>query len=141
MTDPLSPQSPPDGAALEAVTHQLMRLPALLDAAPQLVERGRFLTAECLIGTPARPFHVSIAEGRIVRMEEGPRLMASWRFAYRAAPEALMEFWKPLPKAGWHDLLALTKRRAATLEGDLQPFIANLQYFKDLLALPREVRR
>jgi len=31
----------------------------------------------------------------------------------------------------------LTKRGEATLEGDLHPFMAHLQYFKDLLALPR----
>jgi hypothetical protein len=28
----------------------------------------------------------------------------------------------------------------ATLEGDLHPFMAHLQYFKDLLALPRAHR-
>jgi hypothetical protein len=42
-----------------------------------------------------------------------------------------------VPKPGFHDLLALTKRGEAVLEGDLHPFIAHLQYFKDVLALPR----
>lgn len=122
------------------VAARLSRLPALLESAPRLAARGRFLSADWLVGMPQRAFHVRIEEGRIVRMEEGPRLMASWRFAYRATPQGWTEFWRPMPKAGWHDLLALTKRGAATLEGDLQPFIANLQYFKDLLALPREAR-
>ncbi|QTL06293.1 hypothetical protein J5J86_22090 [Aquabacter sp. L1I39] len=122
---------------MEAVTARLARLPALLESHPQLVERGRFLTVDCLLGTPTRPFHTRIVDGRITAMEAGPRLMASWRFAYRATPEAFLEFWKPLPRAGSHDLLALTKSGAAGLEGDLHPFIANLQYFKDLLALPR----
>jgi hypothetical protein len=31
----------------------------------------------------------------------------------------------------------LTKRGEGVLEGDLHPFMAHLQYFKDLLALPR----
>ena len=128
---------PSQGPALDAVTARLARLPALLEANPPLMARGRFLTVDCLLGPPARPFHTRIVEGRITAMEAGPRLMASWRFAYRATPEALLEFWKPLPRAGWHDLLALTKGGAASLEGDLHPFIANLQYFKDLLALPR----
>jgi hypothetical protein len=121
----------------ERVASALERLPGLLDGQPDLVRRGRFLTVECLLGTPAVPFHVSIQAGRIVRIEPGPRLMRSWRFAYRASPEAFAEFWRPVPRAGWHDLLALMKRGEATLEGDLQPFLANLQYFKDLLALPR----
>lgn len=136
--DPQVPaQAPAPDAALDAVTARLARLPALLEADASLVERGRFLTVDCLIGAPARPFHTRIVEGRIIAMEAGPRLMASWRFAYRASPEAFLEFWKPLPRAGWHDLLTLTKGGAASLEGDLHPFIANLQYFKDLLALPR----
>ena len=45
--------------------------------------------------------------------------------------------WRPEPRPGWHDLLALTKRKQAVLEGDLHPFMAHLQYFKDVLALPR----
>ena len=47
------------------------------------------------------------------------------------------EYWQPMPKPGWHDLFALTKRGEAVLEGDLHPFMAHLQYFKDVLALPR----
>ena len=42
------------------------------------------------------------------------------------------------PLLRWHDLLSLTKRNEAMLEGDIQPFMTNLQYFKDLLALPRK---
>ena len=122
------------------VVARLLRLPDQLERAPALQERGRFLSVDWLVGIPGRPFRVRIEQGRIVRMDEAPKVMANWRFAYRARPEAWMEFWQPMPKAGWHDLLALTKRGAATLEGDLHPFIANLQYFKDLLALPREVR-
>ena len=46
----------------------------------------------------------------------------------------------PEPRPGWHDLFALTKRKEAVLEGDLHPFMAHLQYFKDVLALPRSLR-
>ena len=71
-------------------------------------------------------------------MTPSPVLMRSWRFSYRASPAAWTEYWKPAPRPGWHDLLPLTKRGEAVLEGDLHPFMANLQYFKDLLALPRQ---
>ncbi|OYY12981.1 MAG: hypothetical protein B7Y70_03600 [Rhizobiales bacterium 35-68-8] len=125
------------GDAEDHVASALARLPHLLDSDPRLVARGRFLSVDCLIGTQAQAVHLRIVEGRIVGLETGPRLMASWHFAYRATPEAWTAFWQPLPKPGWHDLLALTKRGAARLEGQLHPFIANLQYFKDLLALPR----
>jgi hypothetical protein len=70
-------------------------------------------------------------------MAPAPILMRSWGFSYRASPVAWTEFWKPIPRPGWHDLLALTKNGEAVLEGDLYPFMTHLQYFKDLLALPR----
>jgi hypothetical protein len=44
-----------------------------------------------------------------------------------------------MPEPGWHDLFALVRRGCASVEGDLQPLMANLQYVKDLLALPRRI--
>ena len=112
-------------------------LPALLDADAALVARGCRLNVACLLGPKDHPFHVSFAAGRIVEMAPAPILMRSWCFSYRASPTAWAEFWKPVPRPGWHDLLALTKSGEAVLEGDLLPFMTHLQYFKDVLALPR----
>ncbi len=109
----------------------------MLGRTPDLVVRGRMLTCECLLGPADHPFHVSIREGAIVDMTAAPVLMRSWRFAFRASSAAWAEYWQPMPRPGWHDLLALTKRKEASLEGDLHPFMTHLQYFKDLLALPR----
>jgi hypothetical protein len=112
-------------------------LPKLLDADAALVARGGRLNVACLLGPKDHPFHVSFAAGRIVEMAPAPILMRSWCFSYRASPPAWAEFWKPVPRPGWHDLLALTKGGEAVLEGDLFPFMTHLQYFKDVLALPR----
>jgi hypothetical protein len=112
-------------------------LPALLRADPSLVARGRHLNAACLFGSHGHPFHVSFAAGQIVDIAPAPVLMRSWSFSYRASPAAWAEFWKPVPQPGWHDMLALTKSGEAVLEGDLLPFMTHLQYFKDVLALPR----
>ena len=120
-----------------AVGETFARIPAMLGRTPDLVVRGRMLTCECLLGPADHPFHVSIREGAIVDMTPAPVLMRSWRFAFRASSAAWVEYWQPMPRPGWHDLLALTKRKEATLEGDLHPFMTHLQYFKDLLALPR----
>jgi hypothetical protein len=110
---------------------------ALLERTPALIARGRFLDCECLLGPMDHPFHATIRAGRIVDLTPAPVLMRSWRFSYRATPIAWAEYWKAAPKPGWHDLLALTKRGEAALEGDLHPFMTHLQYFKDVLALPR----
>ena len=112
-------------------------LPALLDADAALVARGCRLNVACLLGPKDHPFHVAFAAGRIVEMAPGPILMRSWCFSYRASPAAWTEYWKPVPRPGWHDLLALMKNGEAILEGDLYPFMTHLQYFKDVLALPR----
>ena len=120
-----------------AVIRAFAGIPAQLEQAPALIFRGRSLDCECLLGPFDHAFHVSIRGGRIVDLTPAPVLMRSWRFAYRASPAAWAEYWKPMPRPGWHDLLALTKREHATLEGDLHPFMTHLQYFKDVLALPR----
>jgi hypothetical protein len=120
-----------------AVTRAFAEIPALLERTPALIARGRFLDCECRMGPIEHPFHVSIRAGRIIELTQAPVLMRSWRFSYRATSAAWAEYWQAMPKPGWHDLLALTKRGEAVLEGDLHPFMAHLQYFKDLLALPR----
>jgi hypothetical protein len=124
-------------ASNAAVAEMFAKLPAMLDRTPALISRGQRLDCECLLGPSERPFHVSIRNGAIIEMTQAPVLMRSWRFAYRASSAAWAEYWQPMPRPGWHDLLALTKRKEATLEGDLHPFMTHLQYFKDLLALPR----
>jgi hypothetical protein len=121
-----------------AVIQAFAGIPALLDQTPALIVRGRFLDCECLLGPTEDPFHASIRQGRIIDLTPAPVLMRSWRFSYRASPAAWAEHWQAAPRPGFHDLLALTKRGEAVLEGDLHPFIANLQYFKDVLALPRQ---
>jgi hypothetical protein len=120
-----------------AIIQAFAGIPALLEQDPALIYRGRTLDCECLLGPVDHPFHVSIRGGSIVDLTPAPVLMRSWRFSYRASAAAWAEYWKPAPRPGWHDLLALTKREEATLEGDLHPFMAHLQYFKDVLALPR----
>lgn len=110
---------------------------ALVNADTSLRRRGRFLTAEILVGIGAVPVQVSIVAGEIAEIVIRPGLMRSWQFAVRGTGPAWHEFWRPVPLPGWHDLFALSKRGELTIEGDLQPFVANLQYLKDVLAAPR----
>lgn len=123
-----------------ALADRFAALPGLLAADADLLRRGRWLTVECRIDIGSEPFFLSIRDGALTGFERGPRLMRSTAFAYRARDEAWSHYWKPVPDPGWHDLFALTKRGVASMEGDLRPFLQNLQYFKDLLALPRRKR-
>jgi len=102
-----------------------------------LLRRGWLVDTCCLVEIGTERLLLTIREGRPTVSERVP-LLGSWDFAIRAGADAWSALWQPVPKAGWHDLFALTKRGAMRIEGSLQPFMANLQYFKDLLTLPRE---
>ncbi len=117
------------------------RLPALAEADADLVRRGAHLDVRLQVGIGDVPFDVTVARGHVVALERGPLMMRPWRFAVWGTPEAWRRHWEPVPEPGWHDLFALTKRGAARIEGDLQPLLANLQYVKDLLALPRRIAK
>ena len=114
------------------------RLPDLLPADADLIRRGRRLDVDCRIDVGSEPFFLAIRDGALASLERGAKLMRSSSFSLRATDEAWTHYWQPMPDPGWHDLFALTKRGAAAIDGDLRPFLQNLQYFKDLLALPRK---
>jgi hypothetical protein len=84
------------------------------------------------------PVIVRIRDGRVTELIERAVALQSWDFAVKGTAEGWSQFWLAMPPAGWHDLLALNKRGAFTIEGHLQPLMAHLQFIKDLLASPRE---
>ncbi len=102
-----------------------------------LLRRGAQVNSCCLIEIGSEQLVLTIRNGRPT-IDERVHLLGSWEFAIRAGVDAWFALWQPVPKAGWHDLFALTKRGAMRIEGSLQPFMAHLQYFKDLVTLPRE---
>lgn len=117
------------------------RLPELVEHDPRFSRLGKRVTVEFMVEIGSTPFYVSIEEGLVKALERGPQLMRSWSFAVRGDVEAWMRFWQPIPEPGWHDIFALTKRGAARVEGDLHPFMVNLQFIKNLLAAPRRIFR
>lgn len=113
------------------------RLPELANGDAWLMHRGRHLDVDFLVEIGARAYLVHIHRGRVEGLERGPFVMPRWTFALRASEEAWATFWRAQPPPGFHDLIAMCKAGALRLEGDQHPFMANLRYFKDLLALPR----
>jgi hypothetical protein len=116
-------------------------LPELVNADAALVRRGRFLTTDFLVEVGDETFLVSVQEGRIAGVTRGGAPGRPWRFAIRASAEAWREFWQPVPRAGYHDLFALTRFGRARIEGDLLPLMANLRYVKEVLETPRRLAR
>lgn len=115
----------------------LEQLAGLVNGDAALVRRGRHLSGTFLVEARPRSWLVHVLRGRIEKVEEGPFVMPSWRFALRADEASWRRFWQPRPAPGDHDLLALVRRGLLKFEGDLQPLMANLLYIKGVLEAPR----
>jgi hypothetical protein len=116
------------------------RLPELANNDSWLIHRGRFLNVTFLLEVGRAAYLIRIERGRVADVAKGPFAMPRWTFALRAPEEAWSTFWTAAPPPGFHDLIAMSKARALKIEGDQHPFMSNLRYFKDLLALPRSAQ-
>tara|TARA_B000000460_G_scaffold247229_1_gene221832 strand:+ start:677 stop:1060 length:384 start_codon:yes stop_codon:yes gene_type:complete len=115
----------------------MTRLPDLVNQDTALVRRGRWLSNVFLVEAGTTQFLVHVDKGRLLNVEHGPFVMPSWSFAVRASESVWQRFWQPLPAPGDNDIFALRKTGEMSVEGNLQPFMANLIYIKQVLAMPR----
>ena len=106
-----------------------------------LVHRGRFVDTRFLLEAGAGQHLVAIHAGAVESVTSGPFVMPRWTFALRAPEDAWAKFCLPVPPPGFNDILAMVKSRTMRIEGDQHPLMANLLYFKDLLAKLREGAR
>jgi hypothetical protein len=102
-----------------------------------LVKRGRYVNCAMLIEAGDERHLVRIREGAVAEVARGGLLMSNFTFALRALREAWEKFLEPKPPPGFTDLFALQRKKLLRIEGDLHPFMANLLYFKDMLASVR----
>ncbi|MBU6273095.1 MAG: hypothetical protein KGQ67_17460 [Betaproteobacteria bacterium] len=116
---------------------RLARLAERVNQDAWLVQRGRFVDATVLLDAQSSQHLISVRQGRIAALTHGPFVMPSWTFALRAPLAEWEAFWQPLPAPGHHDLFAMRRRKVLSIEGNLQPFMANLLWFKDVLAAGR----
>ena len=133
----MSPQAATLDAGAERVATLFEHLPELIDANSDLVRRGRFLTTDFAIVIGTIPLLARVEAGRVTSVARGPFLLRPWTFSITAAAETWLALLKPVPDPGTHDLMALSKAGLARIEGNLQPFMANLQVIKDIVTAPR----
>jgi hypothetical protein len=98
-----------------------------------LVRRGRYLTTTFLLEHGATAWLISIVNGRVTSIARGPFVMPTWSFVLRSSDDEWNRFWSSDPAPGFHDLMALVKRKTLKIEGDVPVFMANLRYFKEAL--------
>ena len=111
-----------------------------LNADPLQRRWGRRLDADVLLQIGPDQCRLSVRDGQIAGVATGPAVMPSWTVAFRAEPEPWAKFMSRDPVPGFHDIMALVKRGALRIEGDLRPFMQHVFWFKALFAAMREAR-
>ena len=111
------------------------RLAEVVNADPGIMRWGREMNETFMLEAGEAQYLVTVHGGRIEKVEPGPFVMRSWRFAIRATKECWVQFLRSPPAPGWHDLFALLRRGEVQFEGDQRVLWAYLLYVK--LALER----
>lgn len=104
--------------------------------------RQRSADFTMMVGLGENRLLLTVVNGAVeqIRNLADLRPLTAWDFAVTADNETWSKFWEAVPSAGWHDLFALTRNGHMRIEGNLHPFMAHLQFIKDLLASPREAQ-
>jgi hypothetical protein len=113
------------------------KIAGLVNADARLVHRGRFVDTTFMIVIDDAYTLLRVQEGRITQVKPGPFITPDYSFCLSASREVWDKFWRPLPPLGYTDIFALVKQKLMRVEGNLHPFMANLLYFKDVIAAPR----
>lgn len=121
----------------------LERLQAMgraLEARPHLGRIGALFSDTALLKVDGREFYLEFDRGRLARITEGPSKKIPWRFALSTDAEALEAFWGETPAPGFHDIFAMARIGRAEITGDILALVKNLRFFKEFMALGREVQ-
>ena len=100
--------------------------------------RPRACSADLLLQFGDVAAIVRVRDGRVAQIIDERVPLKSWDFAVKGSEAGWDKFWEKFPPPGWHDILALNKRREFSIEGNLHPLMSHLQFYKDLLACARE---
>jgi hypothetical protein len=120
-------------------TWLLDRLEPLHRLDDSTVRLGGHVDLTMLVDAGASRATVTIENGKVTDIADpATTVMPQWRFALCASADEWTAFWEAAPLPGHHDLFALLRRKQLRIEGDLQPFMSNLLYFKALLARARQ---
>jgi len=115
----------------------LENLTRLVNDNPAIVRWGRHMNETFMVEVGDLQYLLKIENGLIQKIEKGPFVMRTWRFAIRASRECWEKFWQKTPAPGWHDLFGLLRRGDVAFEGDQRVLMAYLLYVKLVFAAPR----
>ena len=109
-----------------------------VNADAALVRRGRWLSADMLLGVGDKDYIVEIREGRIAAIQDANVYVTPHDFAIRGTADAWEEFWQPVPKPRHHDIIALIREGKMRIEGNVEMAMAHFLTLKLMLEKPRK---
>ncbi|MBY6089315.1 hypothetical protein ACX9MO_15690 [Pseudooceanicola sp. 502str34] len=119
---------------------RLTAMGAALETRAHLHRLGALFSETVLIEVEGDEYYLTFHRGALETITPGPSRKIPWRFAIRVDAEALEKFWQPIPEAGFHDIFGFVKTGRGSIEGDILVLVKNLRFFKEFMALGREVQ-
>lgn len=110
------------------------RLTETVGLGSRLSRKAPVLDTRFMLSAGDDDYMVTIAQGAVTSVETGPFVMPSYSFRIVASQSEWENFLAEIPKPGSNDLLAMLRRKVLVFEGNLHPLMANLLYFKLILA-------
>lgn len=122
------------------LAHRFAAMAEALAGRAHLARLGALFSETVLIEVDGQELYLTFHRGALETITPGPSRKIPWRFAIRVDREALMKFWDPMPEACFHDIFGFVKTGRGRIEGDILVLVKNLRFFKEFMALGREVR-
>ena len=102
-----------------------------------LLKRGKWVNLTFTFGIENTDYLIEIINGKVNSIKKRVLLTKSGVFRIHGESVSWEKHWLKNPPQDYHDIFAMLAKKIIILEGDLTPFIQNLQYFKDLIASNR----
>ena len=102
-----------------------------------LLKRGKWVNLTFTFGIENTDYLIEIINGKVNSIKKRVLLTKSGVFRIHGESVSWEKHWLKNPPRDYHDIFAMLAKKIIILEGDLIPFIQNLQYFKDLIASNR----
>ncbi|WP_443643922.1 hypothetical protein ABXT66_01615 [Candidatus Levibacter sp. Uisw_134_01] len=103
----------------------------------ELLKRGQWVNLTFTFGIENTDYLFEIINGKVNSINKRVLLTKSGVFRIHGQSVSWEKHWLKNPPRDYHDIFAMLAKKIIILEGDLTPFIQNLQYFKDLIASNR----
>ena len=104
----------------------------------RLVEKGRWVNLTFTFGIGKNDYLFEIIEGKVISSTKRTVLTKSGIFKIHGERDAWEKHWFNIPPRDYHDIFAMLTKKLIIIDGNLTPFMQNLQYFKDLIASNRQ---